>query len=61
MEDKQVGAAYVFTLAKAERGKLATGMVLAAFGSVLSLIPYIASSCGIRSVYENKAPFYGND
>lgn len=42
MEDKQVGAAYVFTLAKAERGKLAAGMVLAAIGSVLSLVPYIA-------------------
>ena len=42
MADKQVGAAYVFTLAKAERGKLAAGMVLAAFGSVLSLVPYIA-------------------
>ena len=42
MADKQVGAAYVFTLAKAERGKLATGMVLAAIGSVLSLVPYIA-------------------
>ena len=40
--DKQVGAAYVFTLAKAERGKLAAGMVLAAFASVLSLVPYIA-------------------
>ena len=42
MADKQVGAAYVFTLAKAERGKLAAGMVLAAIGSVLSLVPYIA-------------------
>ena len=42
MTDKQVGAAYVFTLAKAERGKLATGMVLAAIGSVVSLVPYIS-------------------
>ena len=42
MADKQVGAAYVFTLAKAGRGKLAAGMVLAAIGSVLSLVPYIA-------------------
>ena len=42
MEDKQVGAAYVFTLAKAEQGKLAAGMVFAAIGSVLSLVPYIA-------------------